>query len=213
MSRRAVMRPAIFTCMAFLEIRAEFGGSGGDFEAGAVGIDARDRAVSRVSRGGRRSVRLRWTGLAAGWRLRSWRGWLRRRRVRPQESKQDRRENSHFGENIFSGAIGRFHPGKAAERLVFANFTARPAAKALPCSPVPFSRTSPPPIGDVPQRLEGGEDGGDLIGALLVLAAEAGGEGFGVLADGGQELAEDGDLVGQAVGPGRERCWILNVGF
>ena len=46
----------------------------------------------------------------------------------------------------------------------------------------------------------------DLLVAFLVLAAEMVGEGFGVrsydtLVAGGDELAEDGDLLGEAVGP------------
>ena len=52
---------------------------------------------------------------------------------------------------------------------------------------------------DEPQRFEGVEDGGDLIDSLLGLAAETGGEGFGVVADGGQELAEGGHLRGPRV--------------
>jgi len=49
---------------------------------------------------------------------------------------------------------------------------------------------------DVPEGLESGENAGDLIGAFLVLPAEAGGEDFGVLADGWQEFADGGDLGG-----------------
>ena len=52
-------------------------------------------------------------------------------------------------------------------------------------------------LGNVPQRLEGVEDGGDLGAALLGLAAEVGGEAAGEFscsgawdrADGRQELA------------------------
>lgn len=54
----------------------------------------------------------------------------------------------------------------------------------------------------MPQGLEGGEDAGDLIAALFVFAAEAGGEDFGILADGGKEFAENGDLLGKRFGPG-----------
>jgi hypothetical protein len=54
---------------------------------------------------------------------------------------------------------------------------------------------------NVSECLEGGEDAGDLIGALFVFSSEAGGEGFGVLADGGQEFAEGGDLGGEIGGP------------
>ena len=58
---------------------------------------------------------------------------------------------------------------------------------------------------DKPQRFEGVEDGTDLCGTLLGLAAEAGGETVGELsggstggwADGGQELAQGGHLRGQ----------------
>ena len=49
--------------------------------------------------------------------------------------------------------------------------------------------------------LEGGEDAGDLIGALFVFAAETGGEGFGVLAGGGDEFIDGGDLGGEFGGP------------
>ena len=45
------------------------------------------------------------------------------------------------------------------------------------------------------------EDAGDLILALFVLSAEAGGEGFWVWADGGQELAKGGDLGREFGGP------------
>ena len=70
----------------------------------------------------------------------------------------------------------------------------------------------------LPQPLERLQNPLDLLGAFLVFPAEVGGEGFGggrhdilvVVAD---ELAEEGDLLGEAVGPGEERCWILNVGF
>lgn len=56
----------------------------------------------------------------------------------------------------------------------------------------------------MPECFERGEDAGDLVGALFRLPAEAGGEAFGelsraafgILADGGEELAEDGDLSG-----------------
>ena len=41
------------------------------------------------------------------------------------------------------------------------------------------------------------EDGDDLIGALFVFASKTGGEGFGGLADGGQEFADGGDLGGE----------------
>lgn len=54
---------------------------------------------------------------------------------------------------------------------------------------------------NMPECIEGGEDAGDLIGALFGFAAEAGGKGFGVLADGGQELADGGDLRGEFGGP------------
>ena len=42
----------------------------------------------------------------------------------------------------------------------------------------------------VPQGFEGGEDAGDLIGALFGFVAEAGGKGFRGLAVGGPEFAE-----------------------
>ena len=53
----------------------------------------------------------------------------------------------------------------------------------------------------VAEGAEGGQDGGDLIRALLVLAAKAGAEGLGIRAVGGEELAQDGDLGGQLGGP------------
>jgi len=56
----------------------------------------------------------------------------------------------------------------------------------------------------MPQRLERGEDACDLLGAFLRLAAEAGGESFGILADGGQELGDGGNLGGKLGGPGRK---------
>ena len=40
--------------------------------------------------------------------------------------------------------------------------------------------------GDVTEGAEGGEDGGDLVGALLGLAAKAGAEGLGIGAVGGE---------------------------
>ena len=40
------------------------------------------------------------------------------------------------------------------------------------------------------QGLEGVEDGGNLCGAFLRLATETGGEGVGILADSGQQLAD-----------------------
>lgn len=41
-------------------------------------------------------------------------------------------------------------------------------------------------LGDVPEGSEGGEDEVDLIRALFVFTTEGGGEGFRVLADGGE---------------------------
>jgi hypothetical protein len=66
----------------------------------------------------------------------------------------------------------------------------------------------------LPQPLERLQNPLDLLGAFLVLTAEVGGEGFGG-GDGvgGEELADEGDLIREAVGPGKKRCWILNVGF
>lgn len=66
---------------------------------------------------------------------------------------------------------------------------------------------------DVPQRLEGVEDGGDLIGALLELAPETRGEGVGIWADGGQQLAQGGHLRGQFRRPIGERLWIMDCGL
>ena len=40
-----------------------------------------------------------------------------------------------------------------------------------------------------------------MVDALLGLAAKAGGEGFRVLADGGKEFAEGGDLGREICGP------------
>jgi len=81
------------------------------------------------------------------------------------------------------------------------NHTGSPAFRKnelFPCRRTfPLIPAREAPSGDVSQGLEGGEDAGDLIGAFLVLPAEAGGEDFGVLADGWQELAEGGDLGGQ----------------
>ena len=66
------------------------------------------------------------------------------------------------------------------------------------------------------EGFEGGKDGGDLIGALFVFAAEAGGDGFGVLADGSEQLAHRHDLLGHGFGPseGSGYClgWFLVVG-
>ena len=55
--------------------------------------------------------------------------------------------------------------------------------------------------GDVTEGAEGGEDGGDLVGALLGLAAIAGAEGLGIGAVGGEEAAQGGDLGGEIGGP------------
>ena len=59
------------------------------------------------------------------------------------------------------------------------------------------------------------EDAGDLILALFVLSAEAGGEGFRVWADGGQELAKGGDLgreFGRPVEKGNGRGGVRGGG-
>ena len=46
------------------------------------------------------------------------------------------------------------------------------------------------------------EDAGDLVGAFRAFAAEVGGEGFGAGGGvGGEELADEGDLFGEAGGP------------
>ena len=69
-------------------------------------------------------------------------------------------------------------------------------------------------VSQLPQPLERFPNPLDLLGAFLVFPAEVGGEGFGGgVGIGADELAEEGDLLGEAVGPGEERCWILNVGF
>ena len=60
----------------------------------------------------------------------------------------------------------------------------------------------------LPQPLQRFQDSLDLVGAFFVFAAEEGGEGFGIrsydtLVVSADEFAEDGDLVGEAVGPCR----------
>jgi hypothetical protein len=53
----------------------------------------------------------------------------------------------------------------------------------------------------MPDCLESGEDAGDLAGALFVLTAEAGSEGFGVLADTvGRSLRRAATWAGRSVG-------------
>lgn len=55
----------------------------------------------------------------------------------------------------------------------------------------------------MPEATEGFEDAFDLLGALGRFAAEAGGEGFGGGGGiGGEELADQRDLLGEAGGPG-----------
>ena len=76
-----------------------------------------------------------------------------------------------------------------------------------------FSKTPHPPApqecgasSQLPQALERLQNSFDLLAAFLVLPAEEGGEGFGIrsydtLVVTGDELANDGDLVGEAVWP------------
>jgi hypothetical protein len=60
----------------------------------------------------------------------------------------------------------------------------------------------------LPQPLERFQNPLDLLAAFFVFAAEEGGERFGIIRSGdiplagGDELAEDGDLLGEAIGPG-----------
>ena len=66
-----------------------------------------------------------------------------------------------------------------------------------------------PLYSQLPQPLERLQNPFNLLGAFFVLAAEEGGEDIGVirsgdtLVAGSDELAEEGDLVGETVGPGR----------
>ena len=63
----------------------------------------------------------------------------------------------------------------------------------------------------LPQPFERLQNPLDLLGAFLVLAAEVGGEGFGGgVGIGADELAEDGDLLRQAVGPGERGGGIVD---
>ena len=56
----------------------------------------------------------------------------------------------------------------------------------------------------MPETTERFEDSADLVGAFRAFAAEAGGEVFGAGGGvGGEELAKEGDLIGEAVGPGQ----------
>ena len=60
----------------------------------------------------------------------------------------------------------------------------------------------------MPEAAERFEDAGDLVGAFGAFAAEAGGEVFGAGGGvGGEELAQEGDLIGEAVGPGQS-LWV-----
>lgn len=59
---------------------------------------------------------------------------------------------------------------------------------------------------------EGLDDLGDLLGALGGLLAESGGEGFRVLAAGGDELLNRGDLGGQGGGPGEDDAGFVRLG-
>jgi hypothetical protein len=80
-------------------------------------------------------------------------------------------------------------------------------AKPLKISPSVLSVSSvvnPAPYSHMPEASERFEDAGDLLGAFGAFAAEAGRESFraggGV---GGEELADEGDLIGESVGPGQ----------
>ena len=60
------------------------------------------------------------------------------------------------------------------------------------------------PRSHMPEASERFEDAGDLVGAFGAFAAEAGGEVFGAGGGvGGEELAKESDLIGEAVGPGQ----------
>ena len=64
-------------------------------------------------------------------------------------------------------------------------------------------------LSHLPQPPERFQNPLDLVGAFLVLAAEVGGEGFGIWSGDtfvvtGDEFADEGDLLGEAVGPGEE---------
>lgn len=60
--------------------------------------------------------------------------------------------------------------------------------------------------------LEGFENLGNPLGALVRLLAELGGEGFRVLAVGGDELLDRGDLGGQGGGPGEDNAGFVRLG-
>jgi hypothetical protein len=67
------------------------------------------------------------------------------------------------------------------------------------------------PTAKLPQPFQRLQNPLDLLGAFLVLAAEQARQGLGVrsydtLVVTGDELANDDDLIRQAIGPGRERC-------
>ena len=66
-------------------------------------------------------------------------------------------------------------------------------------------------ISQLPEPLECLQNPLDLLGAFVVLPAEQGGELFGGGGGiGADELAEDGDLIRQAVGPGKRRRRIVD---
>ena len=56
----------------------------------------------------------------------------------------------------------------------------------------------------MPEAAERFEDAGDLLSAFGAFAAEAGREVFGAGGGvGGEKLAQEGDLIGEAVGSGQ----------
>jgi len=64
------------------------------------------------------------------------------------------------------------------------------------------SAVNPPPFSHMPEASERFEDAGDLLGAFGAFAAEAGGESFGAGGGvGSEELAKEGDLIRETVGP------------